>query len=249
MTQFRKGGRDNKNTPGDEDPILTPDSAGIDGHIARADYILITHGHEDHMLDAPYIANKYHATIICSPGTANIARAYGVPEDQLVIVKGGEDYAFGGFSLRVIPGLHSPLLAKQYNNIRYAGATPAGLKAPLHESAFVENGTFEYLLRIAGHQVFIMGSMNYIEREVQGLRPDIAMIGSGASRKEIYRYTPRLMTALGDPKIVFPTHWDSYGNATRAKALRGANEFAREVRKASSKSRVIIPEYFRPVRF
>jgi L-ascorbate metabolism protein UlaG (beta-lactamase superfamily) len=249
LTQFRNGGRDNKNTPEDDDPILMPDAAGIDAHIRRADYILITHGHSDHMLDAPYISNKYHAVIICSPGTANIARAYGVPEERLIIVKGGEDYAFGDFSLRVIPGLHSALLAKHYNNIRYAGTTPAGLKAPLHESAFAENGSLEFLLRIAGHQLFIMGSMNYIEREVQGLRPDIAMIGSGASRNEIYRYTHRLMAALRNPKVVFPTHWDSYGNATRAEALRGAKEFAGEVHAASPKTRVIIPDYFKPTDF
>jgi L-ascorbate metabolism protein UlaG (beta-lactamase superfamily) len=248
LTQFRNGGLDNRNTDDNSDPILTPDQAGIDAHVRRADYILITHGHSDHMLDAPYISNRYHAPIVCSPGSANIARAYGVPDQRLIVVQGGEDYSFDGFSLRVIPSLHSPLLAKRYNDTIWAGTTPPGLHAPLHESAFVENGTFVFLLRIGGHRIFIMGGMNYIDTLLPGLRPDIAIIGAGASRNENYDYARRLMTGLDHPAIVLPTHWDSYGNMTRQNALLGAAAFSREIRAASPRSRVIIPDYFSPIR-
>jgi hypothetical protein len=34
-----------------------------------------------------------------------------------------------------------------------------------------EGGTLSYLLRIGGHEIFIMGSMNYVERDLTGLRP------------------------------------------------------------------------------
>jgi L-ascorbate metabolism protein UlaG (beta-lactamase superfamily) len=246
ITQFRNGGLDNRNTNDESDPILVPHTAGIDAKIHRADYILITHGHPDHMIDAPYIAKKAGATIICHESAANVARAYDVPEDHIIIVRGGEDYSFDGFSLRVIPSLHSPLWQKHYNNTKWAGSTPPGLKAPLHESAYVEGGDLIYLLRIGGHKIFIMGSMNYIEREVQGLDPDIAIVGAGASRKESYDYAGRLMRALGYPTVVFPTHWDSYGNMTRDQALKGVQEFAAEIKAASPKTRVIIPEYFVP---
>jgi L-ascorbate metabolism protein UlaG (beta-lactamase superfamily) len=50
ITQFRNRGLDNKNADDDSDPILLPDTAGIDAKIHRADYILITHGHSYHML-------------------------------------------------------------------------------------------------------------------------------------------------------------------------------------------------------
>lgn len=249
VTQFRNGGADNKNTPDDSDPILRPDTAGIDARIDRADYILITHGHSDHMLDAPYIAQKTGATIVCSRSVANIARAHHIPDRQIIIVQGGEDYEFGGFSLRTIPSLHSPLLKKHYNNTRYAGSTPPGLQAPLHESAYAEGGSLAYLLRMAGHRILIMGSMNYIEREMQGLGPDIAIVGAGASRKESHDYAGRLMQALGDPGIVLPTHWDSYGNATRAEALSGVREFFAEIKAASPGTRVLVPEYFVPMGF
>jgi L-ascorbate metabolism protein UlaG (beta-lactamase superfamily) len=244
ISQFAERKADDNGDDADSDPILVPDYSGIDAHIHHADYILITHGHADHMLDAPYIAKSTGATIICSESNANIPRAWQVPEAQLIIVKGGEDYAFDGFSLRVVPSLHSPLFKKHYNNNAISGTTPEGLQAPLHGSAYAEGGTRSYLLRLAGKQIFIMGTMNFIEREVQDLHPDIAMIGSGVSRKESYHYADRLMRALNYPAIVLPTHWDSYGRTTREKAISGVKEFASEIKAASPKTRVIIPEYF-----
>jgi L-ascorbate metabolism protein UlaG (beta-lactamase superfamily) len=247
ISQFAEPKADNSN--GDADPVMLPDYSGIDAHIQRVDYILVTHGHADHMLDAPYIANHTGATIICSESNANIARAWKVPEEQIIIVKGGEDYAFDGFSLRVIPSLHSPLFKKHYGNNPISGNTPGGLTAPLRGSAYAEGGTRSYLLRLEKKQIFIMGTMNFIEKEVDGLHPDIAMIGSGVSRKESYHYADRLMKALNYPAIVFPTHWDSFGRTTREKAILGAKEFAAEINAASPKTRVIIPEYFAPQSF
>jgi ribonuclease BN (tRNA processing enzyme) len=42
----------------DPQTIIASDTEEIDGKIRRADYILVTHGHLDHALDAPYIAKK-----------------------------------------------------------------------------------------------------------------------------------------------------------------------------------------------
>lgn len=234
----------------DPDPILIPDQAQIDARIHHADYILITHGHPDHMLDAPYISNKTGAIIIGTDSHANIARAYGVPEERLLVVLGGEDYQFDGFSLRILRSIHSPLYAKHYNNNdpKLNGNTPAGLKAPLHALAYAEGGSLAYLLRIGGHQIFIHGSMNYIENEIRGLRPDIALIGAGKSRTENYDYAGRIMRALGNPPIVLPQHW-VHGSPISADALDNVQQFAAEIKAASPKTKVVIPEYFKAMQF
>jgi len=125
LSQFRPGGMGPTDLNDKSDPILSPDAGEIDKHISRADCILITHSHSDHLLDAPYIATKTGAVIIGSEGTALIAHARGVPEDQTIVIKGGEDYDFGNFSLRVLPSLHSPLLKKHYNNTQWASDVPA----------------------------------------------------------------------------------------------------------------------------
>lgn len=261
ITEFRTDRSDSQQITND-DPVATPDTAGIDAKIHRAHYILITHGHYDHMIDAPYIARKTGAVIICSDSAAHIARAYGIgqrftPADvspakirrqSLIVVRGGEDLQFDGFSLAVIPSLHTALFDKRYNDGFWAGSTPAGLTAPLHESDYAEGGTFIYLLRIAGHQLFIMGSMNYIEREISGLRPDVAIVGAGESRREIYDYAGRLMHALGDPPVVFPTHWDDYGTKPRAAALKQVALFSQEIHAAAPQTRIVVPDYFVPTR-
>jgi L-ascorbate metabolism protein UlaG (beta-lactamase superfamily) len=249
VSQFHDKRMGNPKTSDDVDEVLVPDETQIAAHIPRADFVVITHSHSDHMLDAPSVAKDTGAVIIGSEGSANIARAEGVSEKQLIIVKGGDDLDFGRFSLRVIPSLHSQLFAKHYNNSEFSGPVVSGLKAPLHKSAYHEGGTFAYLLRLGGHCILIMGSMNYIEREMTGLNPDIALIGSGASRKEIYRYSSRLMKALDDPAIVLPTHWDSYANATVEKSRDEVKAFSAEIKVASPHTRVIVPEYFKPMTF
>ena len=86
-----------------------PDTAVIDAHIQRADFILITHTHIDHVLDMPYIAQKTGATVIGTESTYNFARSLGVAGNKLIVVRGGEDYELGGLSVRVIPSLHGVL--------------------------------------------------------------------------------------------------------------------------------------------
>ena len=86
--------------------IASPDLAAIDSHIQRADFILITHTHYDHVLDVPHIALKTGAAVIGTESTENVMRAYGVPEGQLITVRGGEDYQFGPFSLKEIGRAH-----------------------------------------------------------------------------------------------------------------------------------------------
>ena len=50
------------------DPFITPNplAAGIDIESIEADYILLSHGHEDHVADAIYLAKKTGAKVICN---------------------------------------------------------------------------------------------------------------------------------------------------------------------------------------
>ena len=233
--------------PGD---LYRPDTALINAHVKRADYILITHGHPDHALDAGYISRRTGAVIIGHETAANLARAYDVPDSNLITVVGGEDYEFGTFSLVVVPNIHSALDSKRYfNNGRgIVGTAPRGLRAPLRRRDYVEGGNLAYLLRMAGHEVLIMGSMNYLEREMTGLRPDIALVGANSQRLEIHDYTGRLMRALGDPAVVIPSHADGYGNPNPPPAaLADRKRFIAEVAAASPTSRVIVPTWFEPI--
>jgi hypothetical protein len=80
----------------------------------------------------------------------------------------------------VIPSLHSALDNK---HLFSAATAPAGMKAPLTlQQMHPEGGTLAYLIRFRGRQILAFGGMNYIEREIDGLRPDVALV---------YRFTQR----------------------------------------------------------
>jgi len=234
---------------GPNDPYPA-DTALINAHVKKADYIVITHGHPDHALDAGYISKRTGAVIIGHETAANLARAYDVPDSNIITVVGGEDYEFGDFSLRVVPNIHSALDKKHYfNNGRgIVGNAPRGLKAPLKRNAYVEGGNLAYILRMGGHEVLIMGSMNYLENEMVGLRPDIALVGANSQRLEIHDFTGRLMRALGSPALVIPSHADAYGDPNpTAAALADRKKFIQEVAASSPTSRVISPVWFEPI--
>ncbi len=224
------------------DQPIVPDAEAIARHApARANLILIGHSHVDHVLDAPAIALRSGAELLGSESTTKIALASGVPADHLITVKGGEDFAFDGFSVRVIPSLHSALNEKHTFG-RSLGATPS---LPMKFSEYEEGGTFIYLVRIAGRQVLITSTANFIERELEGLRPDIAIIAPGL-RHEIHDYTCRLLRTLGHPPLVYATHFDDWrAPPPAAPALTDdLRAFTAEVAACSPQSRLVVPRHF-----
>jgi L-ascorbate metabolism protein UlaG (beta-lactamase superfamily) len=249
-------------SPTDTRPLLTrddmaqSDTAVIDAHIQGADFILITHTHFDHVLDMPYIARKTGATVIGTESTYNYARSLGVTGDKLIVVRGGEDYEFGGLSVRVVPSLHgvlrrAPFLRRDPNAPLAPALFPANAKPPFRfRDLLIEGGTVAYLIRMNGRQILVFGSMNYIEREVEGLRPDVVLVGAMPERREIYDYTGRLLRALGSPRIVLPTHWDRFNvpyEVSQEPALQRLQPFLSEVKATSPKSIAIVPKYFEPI--
>jgi L-ascorbate metabolism protein UlaG (beta-lactamase superfamily) len=232
------------------DDVAVSDTATIDSHITRANFIVITHTHGDHAMALPYIALKTGAMVIGTERTCAVARAYGVANDKVMPVKGGEDLQLGALSIRVIPSLHGILRRAPNAPQSRSASAPSEVKAPLRVGDFAEGGTLAYLIRIGGRQILAFGSMNYIEREVEGLRPDVALIGAMPERREIYQYTSRLLRALGDPPLVLPTHWDRFNvtyDVSQEPAIQRLQSFIDEVKEASPKTKVIVPKYFDPI--
>lgn len=228
------------------DDVLVSDTPTIDKRVSRADFILLSHSHFNHCMDMPYIASKTGATVIGSESVINIARAGGVSSEKLITVKGGEDYQFLNLSVRVIPSLHSALASKRYFE---PGVIPRDVKSPLRMRDYLEGGTFAYLVRMGARTILAFGSMNYIEKEIEGLRPDIVLLAAARSRREIYDYSGRAMRALGHPPAVLATYWDvqsfPYG-ASQDAAWKEATVFSAEIAAASPGTQVAIPEHFEP---
>ena len=221
----------------------------IDSLITKADFILVHHSHYDHLGDVPYIAKKTGARVIGTETTITILRAYGIPDEQLYAVGGGEDYQFENFSVRVIPSIHSALDEKRYfDSRRYDRNTE--LEAPLRIEQFIEGGSLMFLARFDSHSVLTMGSMNFIERELEGLTPDILLAGINGSRMGLYNYDERLVRVTGNPPVIIPTHWDSFVQPYEFSQQSNVDQklipFRATVAEISPDSRVVIPVHLEP---
>lgn len=105
-------------------------------HITKADYILITHGHFDHVGDAVAIAKKTGARLVANfeLGT-NLAKLQGFPKEQMgfdtLMNPGGEiTIAEGEVLVAMTPAVHSsgmgnPLATEHDPDLAYGG-NPGG---------------------------------------------------------------------------------------------------------------------------
>lgn len=233
------------------DGPMASDPAAVAAHApAKADLVVVGHSHVDHLLDAPAVAIKSGAQIMGSISTTRYARAVGMPEDRVIPVQGGEDYDFGAFSVRVLPSLHSALDEKHWDGQRTEIA--ADPKLPLTFDGFAAGGTFGYLIRIGGHEVLVLSTANYIERELVGLMPDIAIVATGL-RQELYDYSCRLMRATGSPAHVLTTHFDAWRAPLEptppidADTLADLTAFEAEIHACAPGTTVTTPERWKPI--
>jgi len=58
----------------------------------------------------------------------------------------------------------------------------------------------------SGFRILAIGTANFIERELTGLRPDLVLLPGGGGT--VHDYLPRLVRTLDCPPHVLPTHWD-----------------------------------------
>ena len=213
--------------------------------IVKADYIFAGHSHADHIADIPFIAKRFGSKIIGSRTTTNIALTAGVDISQIVTIKGGEKLDFKEFPVQVIESQHGILTRNRQKRQPKSEEVTKPWSGPITGSAFVEGGSYLYYFTFGKHRVLHQSSGNFIEENLKGLQPDVALLAENGN----YDWAEALK--LLRPKTVIIQHYDEWRTPFSAgipeSNQRRAQRFAKVIKSVDDKITVIIPQFFKPI--
>lgn len=107
------------------DPFITGNQlSDLDASTVEADYILLTHGHADHLGDTVAIAKRTNATVVATPELVSYLGGQGIENTHPMNIGGKWQFDFG--TVKYVQAFHSNALYDDEGNIIYFGM-PCGL--------------------------------------------------------------------------------------------------------------------------
>jgi L-ascorbate metabolism protein UlaG (beta-lactamase superfamily) len=117
------------------DPFIRPNplATNVDFASIHPDYMLLSHGHEDHVADAPAIANRSECTVVGVYELTTWMAAQGAKNTHGMNIGGAWNFDFG--KVKLTPALHSSTLPDGST-----GGCPAGFVVSNTEDCFYYAG-------------------------------------------------------------------------------------------------------------
>jgi class 3 adenylate cyclase/L-ascorbate metabolism protein UlaG (beta-lactamase superfamily) len=115
------------------------------------DAILVTHGHVDHLLDAPAIRKATGATIVASRASISLVEAGGVSRAGCRSIAPGEVTTIAGCTVHALPALHDRLLG----HVPFPGLRPSSGITPQRVADWVCGEPLAFLIEIGGERIYI----------------------------------------------------------------------------------------------
>ena len=191
------------NTSIDSEPALIVDA--LAPLPRRIDAILATHGHFDHLLDAPEIMRRTGARLVASASSVNLVVAHGLSPLRCAVVAPGDMLRFGPWKIRVLGAEHDRLFGMQ----PFPGEKKTPAPRPRRPTDWVMGEPLAFLIEADGRRIYIdSGGMPGAELPPAAIAPvDLAILGValGDSRRRL----PPLVRRLR-PRYLLPSHQDDF---------------------------------------
>lgn len=175
-----------------------PDAALVARHLPRADSVLVTHPHWDHLMDVPAVVRQTRAVAYGSPDTCKLLRALGVPEQRIRPLRARDRQQLGAFTVDIYPAEHLRILGRPV----LVGPVSDTPRLPLRLRDYRMDADFSFLIEASELRL-----LDWSSETAEGApQADILFVKPFAGERPPYA---ELLQAVR-PRLVVPIHWDDF---------------------------------------
>jgi L-ascorbate metabolism protein UlaG (beta-lactamase superfamily) len=225
---------------------VAPDAQLVAARIPRADWILVSHAHWDHLMDVPEVVRNTGATAFGSSNACQLLRVLGVASERVREACVGDHLELGSFEASVLPGQHDTVMGRPV----FAGPVCGELRPPLRARDYRMDECFSFLIQAGGLRL-----LSWADTDCRGAPSADVLFCRLHEARDYYE----LLLRSVQPKVVIPVHWDDLFRPL-SKPLRpmlkppvlalpsvgrmDLRGFARCIEGLAANVRVLVPESF-----